>query len=130
MVLFGYFCPTPQKGKIQSLMRTNRAMMAGFASSSADTKLGRFDSLSFSESPFPGGHYLVFRPLSETLYPIAAQGRGRAFVPERGYFRAHVTAPIRILAEHDARKMEVLYSGFAKGVAEAEAPIIDYRPKG
>jgi hypothetical protein len=37
---------------------------------------------------------------------------------------------IRSVAEHDARKIGVLYSEFAKGVAETEAPIIDYRPKG
>jgi hypothetical protein len=82
-------------------------MMADFAFSSADTKLGRFDRSFFSAVPLPGGLGFAFRPFCETLYPITAWGRERSFLA----YRAHVTArsaTIRIVAEHDACKMRVL----------------------
>jgi hypothetical protein len=74
-LLLGYFFPTPRKGKIRGSIRTNRAMMADFAFSSADTKLGRFDNSFFSAVPFPGGLYFAFGPSAKRsiLSPHAVQ---------------------------------------------------------
>jgi hypothetical protein len=55
-------------------------MMADFAFSSADTKLGRFDNSFFSAVPFPGGLYFAFRSFCETLYLITARSGESAFL--------------------------------------------------
>jgi hypothetical protein len=55
-------------------------MMADFAFSSTDTKLGRFDNSFFSAVPFPGGLYFAFRSFCETLYLITARSGEPAFL--------------------------------------------------
>jgi hypothetical protein len=100
----GYFCPTPPKGKIHDSIRTNRVTTADFAFSSAATKLGLFGRSFFSRIPLPDGFYFAFPVLCETLIAQNRMGMERSFL----IYRAHVTAPICIVAEHDGRKMRVL----------------------